>query len=358
MFIVIDLLLIGYFVILANQVERMRPVLPLHVPEKGPFSWLYPEPVDPDKPKSKSEEAPYEAKRKRQLLLVFSMGAIAWVMLIALPFGESMPPRNALEEHASTIALVFAGLSGLVLLLHPVRRKVQVVFPGFDAESYVHRTALVLILLDLALEFNAYVRVTWESLLPASRDFAGVPFSATLTLVIFSVMALVGVGLGTRRAPGALCERLKLRRPRVGDVLWGAAGACLTMYIVLAATGTLLPALGITMDAIPDAAESQMHTLLADGLTPLVIGVTLLAALGAGVGEELLYRGALQPIFGLVPTTLYFAFSHGEYLMKVGWLSVLVGGFVFGLLRNKQSTVAAIIAHTGYNFLVYMMIVP
>ena len=36
----------------------------------------------------------------------------------------------------------------------------------------------------------------------------------------------------------------------------------------------------------------------------------------AGVGEEIFFRGALQPLLGIVPTAVFFVAIHGYYSMK------------------------------------------
>jgi membrane protease YdiL (CAAX protease family) len=80
------------------------------------------------------------------------------------------------------------------------------------------------------------------------------------------------------------------------------------------------------------------------------------AALGlsAGVGEELLLRGAIQPRLGLVLTSLLFALLHTQYGLTFVLVGLFVVGMILGILRNRYGTMAAIIAHALFNTLVVL----
>ncbi|MEO0565779.1 MAG: CPBP family intramembrane glutamic endopeptidase, partial [Chloroflexota bacterium] len=97
------------------------------------------------------------------------------------------------------------------------------------------------------------------------------------------------------------------------------------------------------------AASDQIAQILSQSLW-----IAFLAAASAAIGEEILFRGALQPIFGLIPTTLLFALLHSQYAFTPGSLAIVLVGGVFGWLKNRQRTTAAIIAHFTYNFVLLM----
>jgi membrane protease YdiL (CAAX protease family) len=73
---------------------------------------------------------------------------------------------------------------------------------------------------------------------------------------------------------------------------------------------------------------------------PYAIGV--LAATSA-VGEELLFRGALQGLLGLWPTVLIFGLLHGGGAPRLlGWtLFALVAGVALGLLASWTGSLLA-----------------
>lgn len=76
-----------------------------------------------------------------------------------------------------------------------------------------------------------------------------------------------------------------------------------------------------------------------------------LISLCAGIGEELLFRGALQPLLGIVPTSILFVAIHG-YLNPSRGRLVLYGLFmtvviaIMGFITIVWGILPAIIAHT------------
>ena len=78
-------------------------------------------------------------------------------------------------------------------------------------------------------------------------------------------------------------------------------------------------------------------------------------AAAAGLSEELLFRGALQPIFGIVPTSLIFAVSHVQYGLSPATLTVFLLSVVLGIIRKRSNTTVAILVHAGYNFILGLL---
>ncbi len=77
-----------------------------------------------------------------------------------------------------------------------------------------------------------------------------------------------------------------------------------------------------------------------------------LYAVCSGVGEEVLFRGALQAELGIFWATFIFAFLHGGFRGKLKLWSffALLAGFVFGgMMEYTSSLVAPIIAHATVN---------
>src|SRR5205823_10727184 len=58
------------------------------------------------------------------------------------------------------------------------------------------------------------------------------------------------------------------------------------------------------------------------------VGGALAAAVSAGVGEELIWRGVVQPRYGLVPAAVGFAGMHAFQYGPDGLRSVLLAGLV------------------------------
>jgi len=81
------------------------------------------------------------------------------------------------------------------------------------------------------------------------------------------------------------------------------------------------------------------------GLTAGVLTLGLAAALG----EESVFRGALQPRFGLILTAILFALMHSNYGITLSTVLVFGVGIVLGLLRLRYNTTTSMLAHAIYN---------
>ena len=89
---------------------------------------------------------------------------------------------------------------------------------------------------------------------------------------------------------------------------------------------------------------------LSDELAPLLVDV--LVSVFSGVGEEAFFRGALQPVLGLVLTSLLFGVLHvgpdRRYLIWSLW--AVAAGFLFGFLYEwTGGLLAPMTAHVLHN---------
>jgi membrane protease YdiL (CAAX protease family) len=81
------------------------------------------------------------------------------------------------------------------------------------------------------------------------------------------------------------------------------------------------------------------------------VGIAALA-LGPGICEEILFRGALQPRLGLLMTAVLFTSIHTQYGLSLDALSVLVIAVGLGLIRKYTNTTTSSISHVTYNLLI------
>ena len=77
-----------------------------------------------------------------------------------------------------------------------------------------------------------------------------------------------------------------------------------------------------------------------------------------GFYEELLFRGTLQPLLGLVPAALIFALVHISYYKKpIVLVETFIQGLVLGVLfRITGSIWVTTVAHAAFNTLQTWMI--
>ncbi len=102
---------------------------------------------------------------------------------------------------------------------------------------------------------------------------------------------------------------------------------------------------------------------IADEIAPVLVDGTrsrdlVLISVLSGVGEEALFRGALQPEIGLVLTALIFGVVHigpdRRYLVWTAW--ALFAGFLFGVLYDITGGILApVLAHSLHNTATFLI---
>ena len=127
------------------------------------------------------------------------------------------------------------------------------------------------------------------------------------------------------------------------------------LWIMVAAGAFGLVNLYLLRGAPAVAGVRSIRRLYYDVLRPLFVGLgpfeVIPVGLAAGLGEEVLFRGAIQPELGIVPASLLFGAAHvdrSENLMFgcwaaifgliLGWLAIVTGGLL-----------APVVAHAVYD---------
>ena len=92
--------------------------------------------------------------------------------------------------------------------------------------------------------------------------------------------------------------------------------------------------------------------ILAEALGPLRLRDCLVLAVASGVGEEALFRGALQPQVGLVWASVLFALAHlvpRRELLPWSVFALAAGLLLGGLYAATGNLVAPVVAHVAIN---------
>ena len=262
----------------------------------------------------------------------------------ALPAGPTMGIERL---PAFAVSLWAPALVGLLLLTSPVRR-LFARFTPLDPSSPVQAVALsysALVLINLLATLGIgldNLAETLEQQSAAGMNFNMIPalWAQDITMV---VLGLVGVGWLSRRSLGSALNRLAIVRPKLRQVGIGL-GAGLLMAPVVIVLEYLLSRVGIKADADVERLTEQLIGPLATSIPGI-----LTLGLAAALGEETVFRGALQPRFGLIFTTLLFALLHSTYGVSIATLIVFGVGLVLGLLRMRYNTTTSMVAHAVYN---------
>ncbi len=140
-------------------------------------------------------------------------------------------------------------------------------------------------------------------------------------------------------------ERIDLRASLIGyEPMWKQilAGTLLGVAIALLAIRL------VNSDLLKPVHQKYAHRL---GNFNLNFSEIILISLCTGVGEELLFRGAIQPFLGVVVTSMVFVAIHG-YINPNDWRVSIYGLFMtvsicaVGYFALHYGLISAIIAHT------------
>jgi hypothetical protein len=271
--------------------------------------------------------------------LVPLIGAVFYAWLASYAQGLPRAP-----ERAMAIAwCAGASLACLALALPPVSRFASRLITRSSAGSHVARltAALAVFVLLLPVPLRLLINDLTE-LFPEGGEPLVDAGGLVTQLIGELAIALAAVGLWLSRDARATWDRLGLHLMRLRH--WGIA--VLGLAAVTGVNGglewverTWLPDLWRLDQAMSEQIVGNL------GLPTL-----LLLGLSAGVGEEVLVRGALQPRSGILWASLIFGAAHVQYTW-FGILVIVLLGVTLGLIRRFANTTTAIVVHGLYDVL-------
>ncbi len=165
----------------------------------------------------------------------------------------------------------------------------------------------------------------------------------SLALAFYAVMLALALGLRALLAGGCLLFADAAAAAR--GIAWrddAALGGLAGAVVILASRW-------LTRRTRAGAALARS---LARALGPLGPAQCLALALASGVGEEALFRGALQPTLGWIGASLLFALAHFVPRRElVAWSAfALAGGLLLGGLFDRTGNLLApVVAHVLVN---------
>lgn len=236
--------------------------------------------------------------------------------------------------------VVGIALWDMLACLRPLRRRLARWIP-LDPASPVHTLALVM---SGLLAGSTILTLTQGGLEGLAETAVSTPLADFIfQQLLFVLLAFLGVGLLVRRRLPALFKRLGLERPSWVQIRFGLRWIVILVFVQWA-VGMIW---ALTNPDQSELVEGISNVLLGNFDT---VGEWLAVALGAGVGEEVLFRGALQPVFGLWFTSIIFAIAHIQYGLTVASILIFAISLTLGYIRRRTNTTIAVFVHAGYDF--------
>ncbi len=287
-------------------------------------------------------------------LLVALLGAATSVGLFLVASNRTGGVPEQVLIASAGVAALLVGVAGLGLCVPPLRK----IFGGrlenswwTDPPVFLALWLFVVVLANNVVSLLIFTQVPdVSSLFPSGRISLGAILTSQLP---FLAVALLGVGIVLRRSIGQTLSRL------------GYGPISIRQLGVVALFIPTAIGLSVAADSLFSALQPDLYEKVGNlsnnlfnpqGLSPAsVILFALLIGVGAGLGEETLFRGAVQPVLGVTLTSILFASMHVQYgpSLLLGYVFVLSIGL--GLLRRYINTTASFLAHAGYNSLMVIL---
>jgi uncharacterized protein len=163
---------------------------------------------------------------------------------------------------------------------------------------------------------------------------------AVLTQAGLAVAALAGASLGGVR------------------VAWGTDRPYLATGLGVIAAG-LLALVNFRLLHHPVGPWRQVRAAVDDVLVPTFAGLAtwqiVVVSVAAGIGEELFFRGWLQPLVGWPAASVAFGLAHvaGARMLAFGVWAAGMGVVLGGLALATGGVLAAMVAHACYDVLAF-----
>jgi membrane protease YdiL (CAAX protease family) len=282
--------------------------------------------------------------------LVATLGAITGLGLLLRAASGGAPGLERVAFVAVGGAAVLVGIVGVGLCVPPLRK----VMGRRHLEDTLWAdppTFLALWLFVVVLANNAVGLLLFLEEPDVGRLFPGrlSPSSIVTNQLPFLTIAALGVGVGVRRNLRESLDRLgynPVSFKQLGIVVLFVGGALALSVVADALFASLQPDLYGRVGEISDILFNPR------GLSPVsAVLFAVLVGVGAGLGEETLFRGAVQPVLGITLTSVLFASMHVQYGPSLLLIYVFLLSVGLGLLRRHINTTASFLAHAGYNSL-------
>lgn len=271
-------------------------------------------------------------------------------LLFGLPAGLLTVAGAALmttTDLAEGPFILASGIAFMIPLLSPVR-KLLARFTPMDPNSPIDLCGLAIILFVTSFLTIAALQSGPANVESGSESLTSNFFWLALNAATFVGLAYVSVGYRIYRTGEEATRRLGLTIPDLKTV-------AISVGLVIPAFIISMIGSALTVAFQPDVVDNleqtmdQMTTGLDNPIGAVMIG------LSAGVGEEVLLRGAIQPRFGIVIAALLWTVLHIQYDISFVTASLFALGIMFGFQRKYLGTTSAIITHALYNVFVVLL---
>jgi membrane protease YdiL (CAAX protease family) len=275
-----------------------------------------------------------EGKRATPMGLYIVFGAFGFFLFLYGLGSSYRDWREGISPNDSSYLALAVGIIAALTLFPPLRQLISKIIP-FNPKSWADTIGLFLIASIVALSSVALF-------VEADEQEPATYLILVVTAVTEVALAFVIVGAPFYRTFKQAVKRLGLEIPTLRQ--FGIAmGMVVVAFVISAASSLLVRYL-----------QPDLYDRINENLGTMTSGVdrwwgAVILGLCAGIGEEILFRGAIQPKYGIIVTSIVFAVLHQQYGASFVTAGVFAVGILFGLERKYVNTTACIMTHAVYN---------
>ncbi len=286
---------------------------------------------------------------------------VSWSMVI-LTVMAAYAVEGGLAPGGGQRAFVAFALAGLAVMAGfycylPAGRAFAARWLPIDPKSFSAATALSMtvavtafLLIPLAVTGKVGMELIDKAKLEEIKTRGLSLIDLIAQLVGFVLIAIVAGGFPIRRSFRDTMTRLGVGRiglPVAGIAVAIAVALVCVVLPLLAGVQWLWQQFG--WPTTDEKAFEQMLVNIKNWYGAIIIGVV------AGISEEILVRGLLQPRLGLVLSNLLFTAGHA---FQYGWdvlLPLFLIGLVLGVVRKRYNTTTSMIVHGVYDTIMVLL---
>jgi len=240
----------------------------------------------------------------------------------------------------------FLGSILILFLLHEKFRKdlIKILHINIDSKNPYHYFAFLLFLSIFFASIISFLLSgeTGEGLFGTKIEKITI-VDVVINEIFYFLIAIFGIGYLTRKNLKTTLKDLGLKKPALLNILTGFSVG-ITLILLVTILSAIFQYLGFVNENI-DWTKNFINIQNA-----FILGIS------AGICEEILFRGALQPKFGILLTALFFAFLHVQYHELWMLFIIFIIGAVLGYVRKFGNTTTSIIAHSTYDIVQMLML--
>ncbi|MCA9805201.1 MAG: CPBP family intramembrane metalloprotease [Cyanobacteria bacterium HKST-UBA02] len=285
------------------------------------------------------------------------IGKVTMVMALASLIILVLPMRKLI----SALFTFLDGITSLRAITGPVRHHMSVINSIIDKKVFIPESIPHMVgLFCFITTFGWFLQVVN----PASMDFPSLPFAVPIsveTLFSYNGLGLVfvsfcGIGVLVSRNWKECLDRLGWKKPSMAHVGIGIGliGFSFAYDLIWS-----LYTHGLTdQDLATKLSAYNSGTFAVSDNFGIAVMMGLATAIFAGVGEETLIRGALQPVVGILPAAILHGVLHAQFShAPIFIVQVAIWSMCMGIVRRFTNTTTTIIGHAGFNFVTTFLFV-